>query len=126
MRRCARNVSVHRPRGLPACSFSRPGELAEYDAPVISPRVGTPRQLAAFACTVAALTVVTLGWFGAQTVRPDCVVAISRLADSNGQARPDADGRVWTETELVDRAYQQAVDSGRCEPPRARWEQWIG
>ncbi|MEU0786494.1 hypothetical protein ABZ341_33570 [Streptomyces sp. NPDC006173] len=92
---------------------------------MISPRVGTPRQLAAFVCTVAALAAVPLGWFGAQTVRPDCVVAISGLADSNGHARPDADGRAWTETELVDRAYQQAVEQGRCEPPRARWEQWL-
>ncbi|MFD7681039.1 hypothetical protein [Streptomyces sp. NPDC060187] len=92
---------------------------------MISPRVRLTRQLAAFAITVVALTVVTLGWFGAQTVRPDCVVAISRLADGTGHARPDAEGRASTEKELADRAYQQAVDSGRCEPPRARWEHWL-
>ncbi|MET9895126.1 hypothetical protein ABZZ47_33925 [Streptomyces sp. NPDC006465] len=93
---------------------------------MISPRVVNPRQLLFVACAVAALAVVILGWYAAQTVRPDCVVGISKLTDGNGHTLPDVDGRVWSDKELADRAYKQAVGSGRCSPPRPRWEQWLG
>lgn len=94
--------------------------------PVISRRTGGPRQLLVVACTVViALAVVTLSWYAARTVRPDCIVAISKVTDGNGHNLADVNGRVWTDKELADRAYQQAVDSGRCDPPSARWKQWL-
>ncbi len=99
---------------------------AAYDAAVISSRFGNPRRLLVIACAVAALAVAALSWYATQTVRSDCVVAISKLTDGDGNTLPDADGRVWSDKELVDRAYEQAVDSGRCDPPRARWKQWLG
>ncbi|MFF9126595.1 hypothetical protein ACF09J_25470 [Streptomyces sp. NPDC014889] len=93
---------------------------------MISPRARGPRQLLVIACMVAALAVVFLGWYAGQTVRPDCVVGISKLTDGNGSTLPDVNGQVWSDEELADRAYKQAVDSGRCDPPRARWKQWLG
>lgn len=78
------------------------------------------------ACTVVALSTVMLGRYAAQPVRPDCTVAISGITDGNGHTLPDANGRVWSYEELTDRAYQQAVGAGRCDPPRARWKQWLG
>ncbi|WP_326725826.1 hypothetical protein OHT59_46885 [Streptomyces sp. NBC_00243] len=92
---------------------------------MISHRAGWSRQLLVIACTVVALATASLGWYAAQSVRPDCVVAISKVADGNGRNLPDVYGRVWSDKELADRAYQQAVDSGRCDPPRARWKQWL-
>lgn len=106
-------------------SVSRWVLCAQYDAPVISHRAGWSRQLLVIACTVVALATASLGWYAAQSVRPDCVVAISKVADGNGRNLPDVYGRVWSDKELADRAYQQAVDSGRCDPPRARWKQWL-
>ncbi|MCX5554765.1 hypothetical protein [Streptomyces sp. NBC_00038] len=91
-----------------------------------SRRAGSPRQILVIACTVVALATATLGWYATRTVRPDCVVAISKVTDGNGHNLPDVNGRVRSDKELADRAYQQAVDSGRCDPPRARWKQWIG
>ncbi|KUN49699.1 hypothetical protein AQJ43_35900 [Streptomyces avermitilis] len=97
----------------------------QYDAPVISHRAGSPGQLLVIACTVVALVTAPLSWYAAHTVRPDCVVAISKVTDGNGHHLPDVNGRVWSDNELADRAYQQAVDSGRCDPPHARWRQWL-
>jgi hypothetical protein len=93
---------------------------------VIPHRAGSPRQLLVIACAVAALTVVILGWYATQTVRPDCTYAISKVTDGRGHNLADGNGRVWSDKELADRGYQQAVDSGRCDPPRARWRQWLG
>ncbi|MFF4447774.1 hypothetical protein [Streptomyces sp. NPDC001502] len=90
------------------------------------PGPGSPRQLLRVACAVIGLTVAALGWYATQTVRPDCVYALSKLTDGNGHGVPDANGRVWSHKELVDRGYRQAVDSGRCDPPRTRWRMWIG
>jgi hypothetical protein len=92
---------------------------------VISRGAGRPRRLQVIACTVVALAVVILGWYAARTVRPDCVVGISELTDGSGRNLPDADGRVPSDRELVERAYQQAVDSGHCHPPAARWKEWL-
>ncbi|MGW7045392.1 hypothetical protein ACWGDT_22350 [Streptomyces avermitilis] len=92
---------------------------------MISHRAGSPRQLLVIACTVGALATATLGWYAAQTVRPDCVVAVSGVTDGSGHNLPDVNGRVWSDEELADRAYRQAIDSGRCDPPRARWKQWL-
>ncbi|MGY1577382.1 hypothetical protein [Streptomyces sp. MN13] len=50
---------------------------------------------------------------------------MSGLTDGNGHSLPDGDGRVRSDEELVARAYRQAVESGHCDPPRARWEQWL-
>ena len=93
---------------------------------MISHRAGSRRQLLVIACAVVALFAVILGWYAARTVRPDCVVGISKLTDGSGHTLPDANGRVRSDAELADRAYQQAVDSGRCDPPHARWKQWLG
>ncbi|MFA7767956.1 hypothetical protein ACGFNX_12240 [Streptomyces sp. NPDC048723] len=89
-------------------------------------RGGSPRRLLGVACAAIGLTAVALGWYATQTVRPDCTYAISKVTDGNGRSVPDANGRVWSHKELVDRGYRQAVDSGRCDPPRARWQMWIG
>ncbi|MEV1062353.1 hypothetical protein [Streptomyces sp. NPDC050263] len=93
---------------------------------MIPHRAGSTRRLLVIAGTVVALAAVTLGRYAAQTVRPDCVVGVSRLTDGSGRTLPDSDARVWSDTELADRAYRLAVDSGRCDPPRARWRQWLG
>ncbi|MFD5411327.1 hypothetical protein [Streptomyces nojiriensis] len=87
---------------------------------------GRPRQLLPIACAVVALAAVVLGWYATRTVRPDCTYAISALTDGNGHNMPDENGRVWSYEELADRGYRQAVESGRCAPPRARWQTWIG
>jgi len=58
-------------------------------------------------------------------VRADCLVAFSAITDGKGNTLPDANGRVWSDKELAERAYQQAVDSGLCDPPSARWKQWL-
>ncbi|MFE9799618.1 hypothetical protein ACFYP6_12165 [Streptomyces goshikiensis] len=92
---------------------------------MISRRAGSPRRALVIACAVVSLATAILGWYAAQTVRPDCVFAISKLTDGKGHNLPDANGRVWSDKELADIAYQQAVDSGHCEPPRARWKQWL-
>jgi hypothetical protein len=92
---------------------------------VIPHATGTPRQLLVLACTAAALAAALLGRYAAHTVRPDCLVAVSTLTDGDGRPLPDANGRVWSSRELANRAYRQAVGSGRCDPPRARWKQWL-
>ncbi|MER7722114.1 hypothetical protein ABTX99_35250 [Streptomyces flaveolus] len=92
---------------------------------MIFSRAGKTRQSLVIACTIGVLA-VALGWYAVQTVRPHCVVGISKFSDGNGHTLPDVNGRVWSDKELADRAYKQAVDSGRCDPPRPRWRQWLG
>ncbi|MFC9846352.1 hypothetical protein ACFWFF_25655 [Streptomyces sp. NPDC060223] len=92
---------------------------------MIPHRAGSPRRLLVIVCAAVALGTATLGWYAAQTVRPDCIVAFSRLTDGHGHDLPDANGRVLSDKERADLAYQQAVDSGRCYPPRARWRHWL-
>jgi hypothetical protein len=75
------------------------------------------------ACFVVA--VVAFGWYAIQTVRPpDCEVAVSAFADGDGQPLPEG-GEEVTWGELDERAYQDLVASGRCEPPAARWRHWL-
>ncbi|WP_064511381.1 hypothetical protein [Streptomyces graminilatus] len=92
---------------------------------MFSHRTGNSRQLLVIACVVVALVTTALGWYAAQTVRPDCVVSISKLTDGNGPDLSDVNGRVWSDKDLAAHAYQQSLDSGRCDPPRARWKQWL-
>ncbi|MFI8389082.1 hypothetical protein [Streptomyces sp. NPDC085540] len=89
-------------------------------------RVGRPRQLRAAFGAFIGLAAVAFGWYATQSVRPDCTYAISRITDGNGHDMPDANGRAWPDEELVERGYWQAVESGRCDPPRARWQMWTG
>ncbi|MGA4946968.1 hypothetical protein [Streptomyces cinereoruber] len=65
-------------------------------------------------------------WYATQSVHSECVFSLSKVTGVNGNTLPDEDGRMWSNEELVDRAYEQAVDSGRCDPPRPRWKQWLG
>jgi hypothetical protein len=103
-----------------------PAQRPQYDALVlVSHGVGNPRRPLVVACAVVVLGTVVLAWYATQTVRPDCVVAISRIT-GGGRTLPDASGHVPTASELFERAYRDALASGRCEPPAARWRQWIG
>lgn len=75
------------------------------------------------ACSVA---IIAFGWYAAQTVRPpDCDVVFSAFSDADGQPLPE-NGEEVTLDELGERAYQDMVASGRCEPPAARWRHWLG
>ncbi|MEV8320543.1 hypothetical protein AB0Q95_40985 [Streptomyces sp. NPDC059900] len=86
---------------------------------MIPRRVGSARRLLVVGCTVVVvLAAVPVGWYATQSVGPECVVGISKITDAEG-------GRVGSDKELIDRAYQQAIDSGHCDPPRARWKQWL-
>ncbi len=96
----------------------------QYDSPVISHRTGNSRQLLVAVGTAVALVAAILGRYAAQTVRPHCVVEVSGLTDGDGRNLPDVNGRVRSDEELTARAYQQSVDSGRRDPPTARWKQW--
>lgn len=115
-------AGVLRQRTSSACATYSP---TAYDAAVISPRFGNPRQLLVIACAVAALTIAILSWYAVQNVRPDCVVGISKVTDVHGNTLLSQDGRVLSDKELLDLAYEQAVDSGHCDPPRVRWKQWL-
>ncbi|WP_329204100.1 hypothetical protein OG257_01045 [Streptomyces sp. NBC_00683] len=75
--------------------------------------VGT-RRLLLVACTFTALTAGALGWFAAQDVRPSCTYAMFTLGNATEQQ------------EAIDRGYWQAVASGNCAPPHARWRFWLG
>ncbi|MFD7439711.1 hypothetical protein [Streptomyces sp. NPDC059861] len=75
------------------------------------------------ACCVVA--VAAFGWYASTAVRPpDCEVAFSAFADGDGQPLPE-NGEEVTWDELTERAYQDMVSSGRCEPPAARWRHWV-
>ncbi|MFC5802299.1 hypothetical protein [Streptomyces formicae] len=68
---------------------------------------------------------VALGWYGTETVRPpDCDVSVAAFTDGNGQPLPE-DGEEVTWDELEERAYQEKVAAGHCEPPAARWRHWL-
>ncbi|MFC7927939.1 hypothetical protein [Streptomyces cinereoruber] len=71
------------------------------------------RQLLLVACTATALTAGSLGWFAAQTVRPSCTYAMIAV------------GTEAEQEEAAERAYWQAVASGDCAPPHARWRFWL-
>lgn len=86
---------------------------------------GNPRRLFVIACAGVALALLILGWYATRTVAPDCVGGVARLTDGSGRTLPDAGGRVWSAEELADLAYREAVASGRCDPPRARWKHWL-
>jgi hypothetical protein len=66
------------------------------------------------------------GWYVTRVVKPDCVVAISRVTDGHGQDLSGPAGSVPTDEELIQRAYQDSVASGRCDPPLPRWRSWLG
>ncbi|MEU2263514.1 hypothetical protein ABZ557_25285 [Streptomyces sp. NPDC019645] len=69
--------------------------------------------------------VIALGWYGTETVRPpDCDVSFGAFTDANAQPLPE-NGKAVTWEELDERAYQQEVAAGRCEPPAARWRHWL-
>jgi hypothetical protein len=76
-------------------------------------------------CSVVVL-LAGAGWFALQTARPECDAPIAFYADSKGDPLPDANGRRWTIEELTERAYREKVAEGACEPPSARWRQWLG
>ncbi|MFI8895719.1 hypothetical protein [Streptomyces paradoxus] len=71
------------------------------------------------------LAVLILAWYATRTVHSDCIGGIVRLTDGSGRTLPDAGGRVRSAEELADLAYRQAVESGHCDPPRARWKHWL-
>ncbi|MET7365617.1 hypothetical protein ABZS61_07245 [Streptomyces sp. NPDC005566] len=81
---------------------------------MIPPIPAGTRQLLLVACTVTALAAGALGWFAAQDVRPSCTYAVFTL------------GTEAEQREAMDRGYWQAVASGDCAPPHARWRFWQG
>ncbi|WP_159043731.1 hypothetical protein [Streptomyces sp. NRRL S-1521] len=88
------------------------------------PWAGRARLLLLGVCAFAVL-VGALVWYGAQTVSTDCLVAYSQVTGRDGARLPDANGRGSSDQELIDRAYRRALETGRCDPPRTRWEQWL-
>ncbi|MCF2125641.1 hypothetical protein L1I79_04225 [Strepomyces sp. STD 3.1] len=93
---------------------------------MVSPsRLGDPRRLFFVACAVLALGAVALAWYATRTVRPDCVVGVSTVTGRDGPGLPGANGRIRPDPELIDRAYRQAIASGHCDPPGARWKRWL-
>lgn len=56
---------------------------------------------------------------------PDCEVTVAAFAGADGRPLSE-NGEEVTWEELDERAYQDLVDSGRCEPPSARWRHWLG
>ncbi|MFJ8847217.1 hypothetical protein ACIRFF_30460 [Streptomyces cyaneofuscatus] len=72
------------------------------------------RRLLLVACTVTALAAGALGAFAAQSVRPDCSYMVLSLGSGAEQE------------EAAERGYWEAVASGRCAPPHARWQFWRG
>lgn len=91
---------------------------------MISQRVKRARLLVLGVCAFA-VPAGGLAWYGAQTVRTDCLVAYSKVTGRGGGSLPGTDGRVVSDEELIDRAYRQALETGQCDPPRARWKQWL-
>ncbi|KQV08742.1 MULTISPECIES: hypothetical protein [unclassified Kitasatospora] len=82
-----------------------------------------PPQLVRITC--AAILAVT-GWYALQTVHPDCTYGMITMGDEHGNPLPDAQGKVQTPEEQSADAYQQAIASGQCEAPHARWHDWLG
>ncbi|MGD9486023.1 hypothetical protein WDH52_22715 [Streptomyces sp. TRM70308] len=73
-------------------------------------------------CCVVAIAV--FGWYASQTVRPDCTFGYTAFSGRDGQPRAE-NGETVTWEDLEERIYQDMVASGRCEPPAARWRQWV-
>ncbi|MCX4986290.1 hypothetical protein [Streptomyces sp. NBC_00572] len=85
-----------------------------------------PRPLARILSACCVLAVAAFGWYATQSVRPpDCEVTVAAFAGADGQPLSE-NGEAVTWEELDERAYQDLVDSGRCEPPSARWHHWLG
>ncbi|MFC4889135.1 hypothetical protein ACFPK5_28800 [Streptomyces beijiangensis] len=80
---------------------------------MIPPIAAAPRRHLAAAFIATALAAGALGWCAASTVRPNCNYAV--MTGGLGPAQQEA----------LDRGYWQAVASGDCEPPHARWRFWL-
>lgn len=91
-------------------------QRAPYDAGVISQIPDDTRRLLLVACTVTALAAGALGAFAAQSVRPSCSYVVFSLGSGPGAEQEEA----------MERGYWQAVGSGACAPPHARWQFWRG
>jgi len=74
-------------------------------------------------CVIAAAA--TLAWYSTQTVRPSCDVVVFTGLYSPLHS-PDSSERARADKELAERSYQEAIAAGRCDPPHARWHEWIG
>ncbi|WEV25958.1 hypothetical protein OYE22_12685 [Streptomyces sp. 71268] len=87
----------------------------------MSQRGPIAQQLIAVTWLVAALGAVAAERYATQDVGgSECVIAYSRM--TVGTEFSDT----WTpDEETIDRAYQKAVETGRCERPRKRWEEWL-
>ncbi len=110
--------------GSPSGSFA--ALVRQYDAPMfrhVHGRASRGVIVLARCATIAGS--VALGRYAMHPVGPDCIVATSRTTDGNGQFLTDGNGKTRTDEELLERACREAVDSGRCEPPRTRWRQWF-
>ncbi|GAA4679563.1 hypothetical protein GCM10023324_36830 [Streptomyces youssoufiensis] len=88
----------------------------------MSQRSPRAQQLIATAWLVAALGAVALERYATQTVGgSECIIAYSRMTVGT-----EYSGDRWTpDKETIERAYQKAVESGRCEQARERWKQWL-
>ncbi|WP_328946496.1 hypothetical protein OG259_38595 [Streptomyces sp. NBC_00250] len=85
-----------------------------------------PRPLARILPACCVLAVAAFGWYATRSVRPpDCEVTVAAFAGADGRPLSE-NGEEVTWEELDERAYQDLVDSGRCEPPSARWRHWLG
>ncbi|MYS20621.1 MULTISPECIES: hypothetical protein [unclassified Streptomyces] len=61
-------------------------------------------------------------------MRPHCgVVVFAGTYTALGEVeRSDTKDTVRADKARAERGYQQAVASGRCAPPHARWHGWLG
>ncbi|KPC78701.1 hypothetical protein [Streptomyces sp. NRRL S-4] len=82
-----------------------------------------PRRTRRFVAIGAFAVVATLGWYAMQPVHPPCITFSGRYLPLENLSQ---DGAFEANRELDARAYQQAVESGHCEPPHARWHGWRG
>ncbi|MEU3958989.1 hypothetical protein AB0F42_04045 [Streptomyces buecherae] len=89
---------------------------------MMSQRGSRTQQLIAMTWLVAARGAVALERYATRTVGgSECVIAYSRMTVGT-----EYSGETWTpDKEAIERAYQKAVESGRCEPARERWERWL-
>lgn len=97
----------------------------EYDPRVVQYPVRSPWRLVVLSiCAVVAAA--TLGRYATESVRPHCgVVVLSGRYTALGALNSPDGNRNRADSELTDRAYRQAVASGRCDPPHARWHAWL-
>lgn len=80
-----------------------------------------PRLLIPGMCAVVAAA--TVGWYATESVRPRCSYAVITSGYTGLSERNRSEDKELKE--LADRAYQQAIAAGRCDPPRARWHEWL-